>query len=80
MYAKYSKISQNSKKILSTYYGVHTPEWVFMESYLYPEKYFKIYAEILKVDIDDLKAVGELCEKYDLDKETCKVVQPEVQL
>lgn len=78
--AQYSKISQNSKKILSTYYGVHTPEWVYMESYLYPEKYFKIYAEILKVDIDNLKEVGELCEKYDLDKETCKVIQPEVQL
>jgi len=78
--AKYSKISQNSKKILSTYYGVHTPEWIYIESYLYPEKYFKIYAEILKVDIEDLKSVGELCEKYDLDKETCKVLYPEVQL
>lgn len=78
--AQYSKISQNSKKILSSYYGIHTPEWIYMESYLYPEKYFKIYAEILKVDIEDLKEVGELCEKLDLDKETCKIECPEFKI
>jgi len=71
---KYSKISTNSKKMLSTYYGVHTPEWIFMESYLYPEKYFKTYAEILKIDVELLKNVGELCEKYDEEKEMYKVL------
>jgi hypothetical protein len=66
---QYSKISIQSKKMLGNYYGVHTPEWIFMESYLYPEKYFKKYADILKIDIEILKNVGELCEKYDQTKE-----------
>jgi hypothetical protein len=77
---QYSKFSIDSKKILSNYYGIHTPEWVFMESYLYPEKYFKKYAEILMIDVDILKKVGELCEKYDPVKESCLKSQPEMQV
>lgn len=77
---QYSRISQQSKKILSNYYGVHTPEWIFMESYLYPEKYFKKYADILKIDIEILRNVGELCEKYDQTKEVYYAPQLEVKI
>lgn len=73
---KYSKLSPDSKKMLSNYYGIHTPEWIFIESYLYPEKYYKTYAEILMIDIDVLKEVGELCEKFDDVKETYTAVYP----
>jgi hypothetical protein len=75
---QYSRISSDSKKMLSNYYGIHTPEWVFMESYLYPEKYFKKYAEILSIDIEILKKVGELCEKYDQTKEVYAEKYPKI--
>jgi hypothetical protein len=75
---QYSRFSSDAKKMLSNYYGVHTPEWVFMESYVYPEKYFKKYAEILLIDVDILKKVGELCEKYDQVKEVYTTPHPEI--
>ena len=68
---RYSKLSNPAKKLLTDYYGVHTPEWVYIESFLFPEKYYKHYAEILNVDEDILRDVGELCEKPNLEKENC---------
>ena len=69
---KYSKLSNNAKKLLTSYHGIHTPEWVYIESFLFPAKYYKEYAKILKVNEDMLKEVGELCNKYDPSRETCK--------
>ena len=40
-----------------------------MESYLFPEKYFNMYANLLGTSEDFLKSVGELCSKPDLEKE-----------
>lgn len=65
----YSKYSPQAKKAISIYYGIHTPEWAYIESFLFPEKYFKDYAEILSIDEKILKDVGELCDKYDVEKE-----------
>ena len=65
----YSKFSRKAKEKISDYYGVHTPEWVYIESFLFPFKYYSIYAEILDVDEKILKDVGELCPKYDPEKE-----------
>lgn len=69
---KYSKFSEKAKKAISDYYGIHTPEWVYVESFLFPKKYFKAYAEILLIPVDTLQKVGELCNKYDPEKETFK--------
>jgi hypothetical protein len=77
---KYSKISKRAKQLLNSYYGIHTPEWVFVESYLFPESYFDKYAEILQVDVNELKKVGELCDMLDLEKETYVVENSEVTL
>lgn len=74
---KYSQYSQTSRKILMDYYGVHTPEWVYIESYLFPDKYFKQYAQILDVEESFLKHVGELCDRYDEARETCTVPVPQ---
>lgn len=71
---RYSKLSKNAKKLLTDYYGVHTPEWVYIESFLFPAKYFKDYAKLLKVDESLLKEVGELCNKYDPKAETYTVL------
>jgi hypothetical protein len=67
---KYSKLSSTIKKAIKTYYGEKSAEYKYMESYLFPEKYFEDYAKILDVSIDDLKQIGELCDPCDLEKET----------
>jgi hypothetical protein len=77
---KYSKMSKHAKQILTSYYGIHTPEWVFIESYLFPESYFDKYAEILEVDVKSLIKVGELCDLHDPEKETCTIKHPEIHL
>lgn len=71
---KYSKLSNNTKKVLTDYYGIHTPEWVYIESFLFPKKYYKEYANLLKIEESLLKEVGELCNKYDPLSETCKIL------
>ena len=71
---KYSKLSANAKKMITDYYGIHTPEWVYIESFIFPKKYFKQYAQILEVDETILKEGGELCNKYDPKKETCTIL------
>jgi hypothetical protein len=73
MNGKYSKMSNAAKKLLTDYYGVHTPEWVYVESFLFPEKYFKMYAEILNIEEEILREVGELCEKHDPERENCTI-------
>jgi hypothetical protein len=80
MNGKYSKMSTRSKQLLTDYYGIHTPEWVFVESYVFPEAYFDKYAEILEIDVKELIKVGELCDKYDPEKETCYLIHPEINL
>jgi len=70
---KYSKFSQNAKRHLSDYYGIHTPEWAYVESFIFPKKYFKDYAEMLLIDVATLQEVGELCDKYNKEKETYKL-------
>jgi len=74
---KYSTMSVQVKKILTDYYGTHTPEWVYIESFLFPGKYFKQYAEILDIEEQVLKDVGELCDLLDITKETCTVKVPQ---
>jgi len=77
---KYSKFTTRAKMLLTNYYGIHTPEWVFIESYVFPESYFDKYAEILEIDVEVLKKVGELCDKYDSKKEMCTLKHPEINL
>lgn len=69
---KYSKFGSHAKKLISDYYGIHTPEWIYVESFLFPKKYFKSYAEILLVPVEALQKVGELCDKYNPERETLK--------
>jgi hypothetical protein len=66
---KYSKIKNNLKRIILEHFNSNSANKIYIESYLYPEKYFDDYANILKVDVDLLQFVGELCSKPDLEKE-----------
>jgi hypothetical protein len=70
---KYSKLSNVMKKAIKGYYGEHSAEYDYIDSYLYPEKYFSLYAKLLDVDIRTLKETGELCDPYDPKKEVIKI-------
>lgn len=70
---KYSKLSNVLKKAIKDYYGERTMEYTYMETYIYPEKFFVVYAKLLNVDVEILEKIGELCDPCDLDKETLKI-------
>lgn len=70
---KYSQLSNVMKKAIRSYYGETSAEYDYIESYLYPEKYFALYAKLLNVDIHVLKETGELCDPYDSKKEVVKI-------
>jgi hypothetical protein len=65
----YSKINDELKRKILSYFKDNTANIIYITSYLYPEKYFSDYAEILDVEISLLKEVGELCSKPDMSKE-----------
>ena len=66
---RYSKLSPLLKKKVKDFYRKSGNNYVYIESFLYPEKYYALYSEMLSVSIDTLKAVGELCSKPDRNKE-----------
>lgn len=76
---KYSKFSTTHKRSVMGFFKNHSSHHVYIESYMYPQKYFPLYAEMLvtqKSDVAEmyrtLSKVGELCSKPDIDKETLK--------
>lgn len=71
---KYSRLSPGLKKQIQNFHGVSNRG--FIDAYLYPERYFKMYASVFTAtnkDIpemqDILKEVGELCSIPEHDKE-----------
>jgi hypothetical protein len=73
MIGKYSKLSNLLKRIIKNYFGQSSVEYKYIESYLYPDKYFEAYSKLLEIDVDTLKKIGELCDPCDLGKETLKI-------
>ena len=67
---KYSQISYSYKKKIENFYGRRDSNYAYVESFLYPEKYYKMYSEIINVPENVLREVGELCSKMDIEKET----------
>lgn len=70
LHGSYSKFSDKAKKAILRYYEANKSVNAYVASFLYPERYTKIYAELLDVSPNLLKEVGELCDKYNLRKET----------
>ena len=66
---RYSKINETLKRKILNYFDDNSANHIYVESYLFPEKFFEQYASILDVSPDLLRTVGELCTKPDLDKE-----------
>jgi len=65
------------RRILEFFKNNHS-NYKYLDSYLNPEKYFNTYAELLKVPVEVLHEVGELCSPPDLKKETLKLTADEL--
>ena len=70
---KYSQFSQAHKLKIKNYIGEKSSELPYIDSFLYPERYFKLYAEMMNVNETLLRKVGELCDHPDFDKEMLTV-------
>jgi hypothetical protein len=70
---KYSKLSIVLKRAIKTFYGEKSAEYKVLDTYLFPEKYFDEYAKLLDVNVEVLKAIGELCNPCDIEKEELKI-------
>jgi hypothetical protein len=69
---KYSRLSKLYKRKIENFYGRKDSNFAYIESFLYPEKYFNMYSQIIDVPESLLKEVGELCSKVDFERETLK--------
>jgi hypothetical protein len=67
---KYSKLSPGLKQAIKNYYGTSTEEYSYIDSYLYPDKYFSIYSKLLDEPVEIIQLIGELCNPYVLSAET----------
>lgn len=67
---QYSKLDGRLKRKIRDHFDKNTGTYTYIDSYLFPERYFSLYAELLDTKEDLLRSVGELCSKPDLEKET----------
>jgi hypothetical protein len=67
---KYSMMSIKTKRKIKDYFKSSISNAKYIESYLFPEKFYPIYAELLDVDISILQKTIELSDKPDFKKET----------
>jgi len=66
---KYSKMNLNLKEKILNFFDPQTGNFQYVKSYLYPDKYYSTYADLLDTSVEILKSVGELCSKPDMEQE-----------
>jgi len=66
---KYSKMNVKLKRQIRDHFDKNSGTYTYIESFLFPEKYFSLYAELLLVEESLLRDVGELCSPPNLEKE-----------
>ena len=66
----YSKISDEVKTLIQDFFEKNSGNYIYINSFLYPEKWHKRYAEILDVPVSLLTEVIELTDKPDFERET----------
>lgn len=76
---KYSKLSSKTKDIILAFFNKTNGNYIYMHSYMYPDKFFARYAELLGVEESFLRTVGELCNKPDLDREILMIDVPNLE-
>lgn len=70
---KYSKMTIDHKKKIKSFFSQNNSHYSYIESYLHPERFFGMYADLLGVNVSTLKEVGELCSKVDFEKEKLSI-------
>lgn len=75
---RYSKMSDGVKQIILEHYKMNKFSVEYMDSYLNPDKYFEKYASLLNIQEWRLREIGELCDPFDLEKETLVLKEEEV--
>jgi len=73
---KYSKMNSKIKYKIRDFFEKDSGNYMYVDSYLFPERYFEIYSDLLGVAEDQLRSVGELCTPPDLFKEIL-IAEPE---
>tara|TARA_R110000868_G_C10587284_1_gene739256 strand:+ start:110 stop:676 length:567 start_codon:yes stop_codon:yes gene_type:complete len=66
---KYSQMKIETKHKILDFFDKRSGNYAYVSSYLFPEKHFETYANLLDVETSFLESVGELCDKPDLEKE-----------
>ena len=66
----YSKLSKSHKNKIERFYGRWNSDFAYVESFLYPDKYYEVYSALLNVEDSVLRTSGELCSHIDAVKET----------
>jgi len=70
---RYSELSKEVKTKIRDYYGYHTAEWAYMESFLFPEPHIPHYSKLLNVEEEHIRHTGQLCDLPNLELETLKL-------
>jgi len=66
---KYSCMNKKTKFKIRNFFEKDSGNYMYVDSYLFPERYFEVYSELLNVTVESLKKVGELCALSNLEKE-----------
>lgn len=78
---KYSKFSREAKDVIMKYHGIKDNKVaepgrpIYMS--LYPEIFHKAVAKELNMEVENIREVYELCEKYKVEDETLKIYNRE---
>jgi hypothetical protein len=73
IHGQYSRIDIKIKRKIVNFFDKQSGNHIYVTSYMFPEKFFRRYAEILNVPVSLLEEVGELCDKPNLEKENLLV-------
>lgn len=66
---RYSQFSEDYKDTIKRFFANNPTDYKVVESFLRPNKYYWVYRTIFNVEMEHLKAAGELCSKPDFVKE-----------
>lgn len=69
---EYSRMAEPTKRKIMRFYRYGTAPFEYMKSFLFPDQYYQIYADLLHVTREVLQNSVELASKYDQEKEVLK--------
>jgi len=76
---RYSRINPVLKRKILNYFDDNSANHIYVNSYLFPEKFFEQYARILDVTVELLQSVGELCDKPHVKRENLMIEVADLQ-